>query len=356
MDMTPLIGVLMYVIGGAAGASFYLPFKRVRSWAWESYWMIYTVTALLVVPWVLAFFMSPNVISVLRAAPWETLGLCFLFGAMWGAGGLTWGLMIRYLGVGLGVAIGCGLCAAVGTLVPPYFLGEFSTLVGKPSGPATLTAWLIGVGVSLLGIILTGAAGMSKEGELSEEEKKATVAEFSFTRGILVAIFSGVMSAGMAFGLNTAKEVIVPLAKTTAPVTHPLWAGLPGLVVVLLGGFTVNFIWCLILNVKNRTGSDYLKAGVPLLANLVFAALAGALWYSQMVFYTMGDSKIGKFSFSGWSVFMSSQIIFSTLWGIALLEWKGSSRRTKKLLTAGLAVLVVSLVIIGYGNYLKPLE
>ncbi len=354
MDATPFLGVLLYVIGGLSGASFYLPFKGVKKWAWESYWLIYCVAALVVVPWALAMAMSPNVISVLRATPPKTLGLCFLFGAMWGAGGLTWGLMIRYLGVGLGVAIGCGLCAAVGTLVPPLVQNEFQDLVTKSGGVQALVALLAGVAVSLVGIVVTGAAGMSKEREMSEEQKKTGVAEFDFTKGILVAIFSGVMSAGMAFGVRTAGSVITPLAKTTNPSTPDLWAGLPGLVVILFGGFTVNVLWTLFLNFKNRTTGDYSKAEAPLAINYVLSALAGVLWYLQMVFYTMGDSKIGDYKFSGWSVFMSAQIIFSTLWGIALLEWKGSSPRTQKLLGAGLAILVLSLMVIGYGNYLKP--
>lgn len=354
MDATPFWGVLLYVTGGLAGASFYLPFKKVRNWAWESYWMIYCVTALVVVPWGLAFAKSPNVVSVLAATPWKTLLLCYLFGAMWGAGGLTWGLMIRYLGVGLGIAIGCGLCAAVGTLVPPLVQGEFNDLVAKPGGTAALAALLAGVLVSLLGIVVTGAAGISKEREMSDQQKKASVAEFHFTKGMAVAVFSGVMSAGMSFGVRTADAVIAPLALKTQPATTALWSGLPGLVVILLGGFTVNAVWTLLLNLKNRTLADYTKPQTPLAGNYLFSALAGVLWYSQMVLYTMGDSKIGAYKFSGWSVFMSAQILFSTLWGIALWEWKGTSPRTQRLLATGLAILVASLVLIGYGNYLKP--
>jgi L-rhamnose-H+ transport protein len=275
---------------------------------------------------------------------------------MWGAGGLTWGLMIRYLGVGLGMAIGCGLCAAVGTLVPPLFLGDFQELVTLPWGATTLIVWCIGVAVSLVGIVVTGAAGMSKERELSEEQKKAHVAEFNFTKGILVAIFSGVMSAGMAMGIRMGDlggtESIVKLSVKHK--TPEMWQGLPVLVVVLLGGFTVNFLWCLLLNVKNRTGGDYARLGIRFALNLIFSALAGVLWYSQMACLTIGDSKSGAFKFTGWTVFMSSQIVFSTLWGIVLLEWKGASQRTRTLLTTGLAILVVSMVIIGYGNFLKP--
>ena len=348
MTANPVLGILLYVLGGAAGASFYLPFKRVRSWAWESYWMIYCIFGLIVVPWVLAFTVSPNVIAVLMATPAGTLLKCCVFGAMWGVGGLTWGLMIRYLGVGLGLAIGCGLCAAAGTLIPPVVRGELALLAASGSGIATLA----GVAVSLAGIVVVGAAGMSKENELPDEKKKAAVAEFNFRKGLLVAVFSGIMSAGMAFGLGGGAS-IEEKALQTAPATSAAWKGMPVLVVVLLGGFVVNFAWCLYLNLKNRTGGDYARRGVPLLANHACSAFAGAIWCSQFIFFKVADTQIGPYAYAGWTVLMSSAILFSSLLGVVLGEWRGVSKRTQKLLAAGLATLVVSLVIIGYGNYLK---
>ncbi len=350
MELTanPPLGVFLYALGGLAGAVFYLPFKRVRSWAWESYWMIYAVSGLVVVPWALAAAVSPNMISVLRASPTSTLFWCYLFGAMWGVGGLTWGLMIRYLGVGLGLAMGCGICAATGTLIPPIFRGQFGSLMTSTSGIATL----IGVAVSLVGIVAVGGAGISKENELPDEKKKAAVAEFDFRKGLMVAIFSGFMSAGMSFGLGGG-AAIERLAMEIQPVRSATWKGMPVLVVVLLGGFTINFLWCLYLNIKNKTAGDYVQPGKPLFTNLSFAGLAGAIWCSQFICFKVADTRIGAYSFAGWTVLMSSAILFSTLLGIWLGEWKGVSGRTTKLLTAGLIVLVASLVIIGYGNYLK---
>ena len=184
MAVNPTLGLMLYALGGLAGAVFYLPFKKVKNWAWESYWLFYAVFGLVIVPWALAFAVSPNVIAVLKAAPGSTLFWCCVFGAMWGFGGLTWGLMIRYLGVGLGLAIGCGLCAATGTLIPPIFKCEFGQLLESSSGIAKL----VGVAVSLLGIIIVGLAGMSKEKELPEEQKKKAVAEFNFKKGLMVAI------------------------------------------------------------------------------------------------------------------------------------------------------------------------
>lgn len=347
-EASPLFGMVFYILGGLAGACFYLPFKKVKGWAWESYWLIYAVVGLIVVPWALALIVSPNVLAVLKQTPFKTLFWCYIFGAMWGVGGLTWGLMIRYLGVGLGLAIGAGLCASAGTLIPPLFRGEFGLLVSQGWGVATL----LGVLVALLGIVLTGSAGMSKERELSEEQKKATVAEFNFKKGLLVAIFSGVMSAGMAFGLGGG-QAIEDLALTVEPATVPTWKGIPVLVVVLLGGFTINFFWCLYLNMKNKTTGDYARKEAPLLGNFVFAGLAGFIWCLQFITYKVADAKIGQYAFAGWTVFMSSMIIFSSLLGIGLGEWNGVSVRTKRLLGASLVVLVLALAIIGYGNYLK---
>lgn len=343
------LGLVIFTLGGLAGAVFYLPFKKVKQWAWESYWFVYAVVGLIVVPWVLALSTSPNVLSVLKAAPASTLLRCFLCGAMWGVGGLTWGLMIRYLGVGLGLAMGCGLCSATGTLIPAIVQEDkreflLNTLPGHVS--------LLGVLVSIAGIVLVGLAGMSKEGELPEEAKKKAVAEYSFKKGILVAFFSGIMSAGMSFGLQGG-AAIEKLAGTTAPVTSGAWRGMPVLVVVLLGGFVVNGLWCLYLNAKNKTLGDYTKSGAPILANLFFAGLAGAVWCSQFICFKTGEPNMGHMAYVGWAVLMASMILFSTLLGIALGEWNGTSAKTRGLLAAGLLLLLGSSVVTGYSGKLQ---
>jgi L-rhamnose-H+ transport protein len=344
----PALGVLIFALGGLAGAVFYLPFKKVKNWAWESYWFIYAVFGLVVVPWVLALSTSPNVISVLKQAPGQTLLKCFACGAMWGVGGLTWGLMIRYLGVGLGLAIGCGLCSATGTLIPPIIEGHINSLYGTPSANATL----VGVFVSLAGIVLVGMAGMSKENELPEEVKKKAVAEYNFKKGILVACFSGIMSAGMSFGLQGGAS-LEKLALSIAPVTSTAWRGMPVLVVVLLGGFAVNGIWCLYLNAKNKTTGDYTKKDTPLLGNIIFAGLAGAIWCSQFICFKTGEPQMGQTAYIGWAVLMASAILFSTLLGIFLGEWKGTSSRTRGLLALGLVLLLSSTVVAAYSGKLS---
>jgi len=343
----PALGILIFTLGGLAGAVFYLPFKKVKSWSWECYWLVYALFALLLVPWTLAMIESPNTVSVLRAAPSSELIYCYLCGAAWGFGGLTWGLMIRYLGVGLGLAIGCGLCSAAGTLIPKIITGKFGELLQPGAGITSLA----GVIVSITGIVLVGLAGMSKEKELPEEVKKKSVAEYNFGKGMMVAVFSGLMSAALGFGL-VGGQTMEKLALTTAPITPMAWKGMPVLVVALMGGFTVNFLWCLFLNAKNKTFGDYTKAGAPIVANLVFAGVAGAIWTCQFVAFKTGEPQMGNQAYVGWAVLMASSIMFSGLLGIILGEWKGTSGKTRGLLFAGLAVLLVSAFIAAYSGKL----
>lgn len=346
----PAVGIVIFMLGGLAGAIFYMPFKKVTGWAWESYWLVYALFGLLIVPWILAFTMSPNVLDVLREAPRSELWYCYLCGAAWGLGGLTWGLMIRYLGVGLGLAMGCGICSAAGTLIPPMLKGSdaISAMFTTSGGQVSVLAALI----SVAGIVFVGMAGMSKENELSDEQKKKTVAEFNFKKGIIAVLFSGLMSSAMSFGLQGGGQTEA-LALEIAPVSSMAWKGMPVLVIVLLGGFTVNFVWCVLLNFKNKTTGDYIRPEGPvLMANLFFAGLAGAVWCSQFICFKTGEPQMGDTSYIGWAVLMASQILFSQLLGLSLGEWKGTSSKTIRLLVTGLVLLMVSAVAAGLSGYL----
>ena len=344
----PALGVLIFALGGLAGAVFYLPLTRVREWAWESYWLIYAVAGLLVVPVALAVATSPNLVAVLKAAPSRELAYCYVCGAMWGVGGLTWGLMIRYLGVGLGLALGCGITSAAGTIVPRLLAGDIGRLLEPGAGIVSF----IGVLVSLAGIVMVGLAGMSKERELPDEEKRKSVAEFDFAKGIRSAVFSGLMSSAMGWGL-VGGPTIQSLAQTTSPVTSPTWSGMPVLVVVLLGGLTVNLAWCLYLNVRNRTTGDYVKRTAPRAANVALAALAGAIWCSQFICFKTGEPAMGTTAYVGWALLMACQILFSSLIGAFFLgEWRATGRRTRALLAVGLVLLILTAVLSGYSGYL----
>jgi L-rhamnose-H+ transport protein len=246
--------------------------------------------------------------------------------------------MIRYLGFGLGLAMGCVLCSAAGTLIPPMLKGgdAIANMFTTPSGQVSVLAAL----VSVAGIVFVGMAGMSKENELSEEAKKKAVAEFNFKKGIIAVLFSGLMSSAMSFGLQGGTQTEA-LSLEISPVSSMAWKGMPVLVIVLLGGFTVNFIWCVLLNLKNKTAGDYIRPEGPvLMANLFFAAVAGAIWCSQFICFKTGEPQMGDTSYIGWAVLMASQILFSQLLGLSLGEWKGTSSKTVRLLVIGLALLI----------------
>lgn len=396
MNPNPALGVLFHWLGGLASGSFYVPYKGVKHWAWETYWLAGGFFSWIIAPWILALFLTRDLFAVLGQAPGSALFWAFFFGLLWGVGGLTFGLTMRYLGLSLGMAVVLGLCAAFGTLMPPIFRGQFMTLVvGTSSGRVIL----FGIFVCLAGITAAGLAGISKERVMSPEQQKAAIQEFDLRKGIGVALLSGVMSACFAYGLTAGDPIKV---LTVQHGTAKLWQGLPVLVVVLVGGFLTNFIWCLILLTRNQTGYQFFSSQIrrdgyndepiletaldapsrevvehidpaqpahtqaavmerpaalplvraPMLRNYLLCALAGTTWYFQFFFYTMGESQMGRYGFSSWTLHMASIIIFSSLWGIGFKEWRGAGVRAGSLLTLALFLLVASTVIVGYGNYL----
>jgi len=347
------LGVFLHSVGGFAAGSFYIPFKKVRNWAWESYWLICGFFAWIVVPLVVAFLVVPGLTGVLqevlRGPDASSIFYSYVFGLLWGVGGLTFGLSVRYLGMSLGYAIALGFCAVFGTIVPPIYQGRFIDLLNTASGLTMLG----GVAICLVGIAICGWAGMCKEKVLSAEQKKATIEEFHFTKGIFVAIFAGVMSACMAFGIAAGK----PIAKLAVEAgTGKSLQNSVVFVVILLGGFTTNLLWCVFLNIKNRSGRNYVDAkGAPLVNNYAFSAFAGITWYLQFMFYGMGTTRMGRYDFSSWTIHMAFIIVFSNVWGLILREWKGSSRRTLCIITCGILVVFSSTIIVGTGNYLAAI-
>ena len=385
MGANPLLGIVYHWIGGFASATNFIPFRGIKRWSWEIYWIIQGVAAWLIAPSAFAWLLIPHLSAVLHRAysqhPRDVL-FAVLFGALWGVGGLTFGLAIRYLGIALGYAIALGLSTFFGTLVPPIYHGQLGTIASVRSGQTIL----VGVFVCLVAVGINGMAGLSKEREITPEEKaEAGERDFSFAKGVLIAVLAGFMSSFFAYGLDAgspiaavAKEDLVAAGRSV------VFQNLPVLIVVLWGGFLTNFVWSVLLIVRNRsvgqftgepglnpmravaTSGDTLAGFAPpdvaglvklssttLIRNYIFAALAGVIWYFQFFFYSMGQTKMGRYEFSSWMLHMASIILFATLWGVVLREWTGTSRRTKTLVTAGLILLMASTLVVGYGDYLQ---
>jgi hypothetical protein len=504
----PFLGVFLHWCGGLASGSFYVPYKGVKKWSWETYWLVGGFFSWIICPWAFAYFMTNDLFGVLKQQSSSTLAWTYFFGMLWGFGGLTYGLTMRFLGLSLGTGVALGYCAAFGTLVPPifkaltpnFFVFASSASIVEVAKSNSGKVTLAGVGICLLGIAIAALAGFTKEQEMPAEQKQKSIKEFSFKKGIAVATFCGIMSACFAFALQSGKsinvaslkagyihgaaeagihvaespeiptanldqfaagldaasfglnadkkldfagiiadvetnsafaaKIIATYSKSTDEVgqrvatyassfaavstnaastikglgdfsekelavniasaggdiasmhkRYSIWTGLPALPVLLLGGFTTNFIWCVLLNFKNRSGYQYLASHVkaehahhggtgsgehgpadvaaggsvtdlkiPVLGNYLFSALAGTTWYFQFFFYTMGATQMVPYDFASWTLHMSSIIIFATMWGWIFHEWKGSSKKAHLLIAGGIATLVLSTVVIGLGT------
>ena len=338
--MNTLIGLLIIAIGSFGQSSSYVPIKKVDRWSWESFWLVQGIFAWLVFPLLGALLAIPAGSGLMEL--WGAGGAlpATVYGVLWGVGGLTFGLSMRYLGVSLGQSIALGTCAGFGTLFPALFAGK-DLLQGDG------LMLLVGVCITLAGIAVIGYAGSLRSVNMSEEEKRAAVKDFALTKGLLVALLAGVMSACFALGLDAGAPI---KEAALAGGVAPLYAGLPVIFLVTLGGFLTNAVYCIRQNVKNKTGREYLSVPARVLVNnVLFCALAGVLWYSQFFGLEMGKSFLTGspvLTAFSWSILMSLNVTFSNVWGILLKEWKGCGGRTIGILILGLAVLIASIIVV----------
>jgi L-rhamnose-H+ transport protein len=358
-----ILGVIFHFIGGFASGSFYMPFKKVKGWSWESFWIVGGLFSWLIVPPIAAYLTIPGFAEIISGASSKILGTVFFMGLLWGIGGLMYGFGVRYLGMSLGNSVILGFCSAFGSLIPAIYYNYVPT-EGKENQTIshmlsnTGGQWVLaGVLVCILGIAICGRAGMMKEKNLTTEAKQASVKEFSLVKGLIIATISGILSAFFNFGIEAGKPM-AEIANASWKLAHPLEEGNflfqnnVIFVVILWGGLTTNFIWCMILNARNKTFGDYTNKKTPLSKNYLFSALAGTTWFLQFFFYGMGESKMGNGA-SSWILHMSFIILVANMWGIYLKEWKGVSSKTKTTIALGILTIIASVFIVGYGNSLS---
>jgi len=364
--MEVILGVIFHFIGGFASGSFYIPYKKVKGWAWESFWIVGGLFSWLIVPPIAAWLTVPHFGDIIASTSGGVIAMTYIFGLLWGIGGLTYGLGVRYLGVSLGSTIILGLCSVFGALVPAVYY-EFAPKEGKDSvGILASHQWgqlvLLGILICVIGIIICGRAGTLKERDLAKEgNANVDNKDYKFGLGIVVAIISGVLSACFAFGIDAGADM-ANVANNAWRLSQHITDGQNFLyknnvtyVVILWGGLTTNFVWCMILNARNKTFGDYTNPKTPLLKNYIFSALAGTTWFLQFFFYGMGESKLGNGA-SSWILHMAFIILIANAWGLVLKEWKGVSKKAKSVLVAGILTIILSVVLVGYGNNLKDKE
>jgi L-rhamnose-H+ transport protein len=357
--MGAILGVIFHFIGGFASGSFYIPYKKVKGWSWESYWIVGGICSWLIVPPLAAFLTIPDFGSIISSTDGNTLFWTYFMGLLWGIGGLTYGLGVRYLGVSLGSSVILGLCSVFGSIIPSIYY-YFNPTAGKDTiHDLVSTDWgrmvLLGLFVCVIAIVICGKAGGMKDKDLAGEVKDSND-EFQLGKGLILATISGVLSACFSFGIEAGSSM--------SQVANEIWVTEnPGqgeflfrnnvvYVVILWGGLTTNFIWCMYLNAKNKSFGDYTNKETPLLKNYIFSAVAGTTWFLQFFFYGMGESKLGNGP-SSWILHMAFIILVANSWGLVLKEWKGVSKKTLTTIAVGIATIILSVLIIGYGNSLK---
>ena len=358
--MQVLLGVIFHFIGGFASGSFYMPYKKVKGWHWESFWIVGGLFSWLIVPPLAAWLTIPGFWDIIKNESVSVLASTYTMGLLWGIGGLTYGLGVRYLGVALGSSIILGLCSVFGAIIPSIYYYYTPTKGKDTIADLFGTQWglfvLLGLLICVIGIIICGKAGAMKDKDLHGAKTDASGSEFKVGIGLFVAIVSGVLSACFSFGIEAGTSMGI-LANDNWKLLHPgegefLYRNNVIFVVILWGGLTTNLIWCLILNARNKTFGDYTNQKTPLLKNYLLCALGGTMWFLQFFFYGMGESRLGNDA-SSWILHMAFIILVSAMWGFAFREWKGVQRTTLRTIVLGIATIILAVVLVGYGNALS---
>jgi L-rhamnose-H+ transport protein len=369
--MNALLGIIFHSIGGGASGSWYMPYNWVKKWRWEVYWIVGGIFSWLIMPLLAVLLTIPNWQGILQDTQGNVLLNTYIMGLLWGIGGLTYGLAIRYLGMSLGNSVLLGITSVVGSLGLPVLrnvpgLAEiipaglsFTDLFGSTGGRIVL----LGILILLAGIILSGRAGIKKDHDLGMV-KDGVNSEFKLSKGLMIAIVSGVLSAFFSFGIDTGKEMAAAARSLAVEQSYPFITQTSGgfkylfenniiFFVILWGGLTTNLIWSTVLILKNKTGGDFVDKKTPLVRNYLFCALAGTTWFLQFFFYGMGETKIGNGA-SSWTLHMATIILTANLWGFYRKEWKGVSKRTNNMILLGIAAILLSVIVIGVAKWLYP--
>lgn len=347
MNLTIFTGLLLISAGAFSAGSFAIPFGKIREWKWETYWFIYSFGAYVLFPLAACIIFIPDFRTIYKTVPSEILTRVFLLGAIYGIGNLSFGLSLRYLGISLGYALSLGLILAIGTLIPPLIDGRLKIMIDSSGGNLLIA----GVAVAVCGIALSGIAGYLKDKRISQNVNQNANPEFNFIKGLFAAVLVGITGSAMSLGMEQGRPVADYFEKSGV---DPLFTTIPVMLVLLSGTLVTTIIWCLYLGIKNRSLNDYLKCGTQkaLAGNYLFALSAGFLWFMQFIFYGMGKSKMGPFTFTSWGILVGLTIVFATLWGLYRKEWKGVSIRVYTLMVLSMIIIIISSYLIGVSGSL----
>ncbi len=342
MSINIIFGLLLIASGAFTSGSFAVPFGKIKGWNWETYWMVYSLGAYIILPWLACFIFSPGFVQIIGSAQHSTLITVFLLGAVYGIGNLAFGLSLRYLGLSLGYALALGLMLAIGTLIPPLIDGRLKLMMQGSGG----TLLFIGIAVACLGIALSAWSGILKDKQISDAKKQESIGEFNLVKGIMAAVLVGITGSAMSLAF----EQGLPIAEIAGKQgVDPLYVTMPVLLIMLSGTFVTTIVWCGYLGYRNHSLVNYVKSESSrrLTFNYLFGLLAGLLWFSNLILFGMGKSKMGPFTFTSWGILMALTIVCATIWGLIRREWKGASLKVYVLMIFSLLIIIAASFLIG---------
>ena len=343
----PFLGTGLHAIGGVSAASCYTPFEKVKKWPWDIFWIVQALFAWLVMPVVIGYLTVPDLFEVLWQSPSHSFWAAFILGAIYGFGGLSFGLAIRNIGYSLTYTIAIGISAVFGTVIPMMINGKLIEYFTMTGGGIVLT----GMTISIIGVMLCGKAGFMKEKNLTDTGERSDTG-FNIRKGLTLALIAGILSGVWGISL----EMGNPISEIAARHGAGLFEGNAKLLVSSLGCLLTNLTWFTIVAVRNGSISllyNVNRTGKKVYVNnLGLSALTGMLWYGQFFFYGLGHVEMGRFRFASWVLHMTMLIFFSYIIGIIMKEWKEVKTKTYVILILALLILTCSFILISYGSYL----
>ena len=334
------LGIAVISISGIFNGIFALPLKHSREWRWENSWLLFEFFGLLILPWGLAISFVPNLWEVFARTPSHVLLIPLGFGLLLGIAQVMYGLGIVSVGIGVTIAVVSGVSCVVGALIPLIVLHSGDLF--RPQG----ILLMVGMVILVVGLVLYGVAGHRRDREQLGDAAPVRQFEWGFGTGLAVCIFTGTLGSSINLGFAFSGGIIhtsLLLGGNSVTSTYAVWA------LLFAASFIPNLTYCSYLLFRNHGWSLYVgsRKGTEATICLGMALIS----FAGFVIYGIGAMTMGKYGTSlGWTLFVAVTIIASSLAGHLTGEWKGTSQKTRWLLTAAVVVILVSVAVLDLGG------
>jgi L-rhamnose-H+ transport protein len=329
--LAPLIGFCLLLLAGIFSASFTVPMKLNRQWAWENTWLAWSLQALVVLPLVVTLSTIPHLSQVYAEIGWTSLCTALALGVGWGAAQVMFGIAVDSIGIALAFSIVPGMSVAVGSLIPLFYLHADRLL--SRSGALII----LGVALAVCGVVVCAIAGSRREGI-----QKTVRTGRGFLSGLLIALFSGIGAAmvnlGLAFGSS-----LITVARVHG--ANPIWAPNVIWLPIMVSGSIPNIVYCLYLLRRNGTARLFREHRIGI--SLLRTSLMAGMWFASMILYGAVIGKLGGWGIVvAWPLFMTTIMITAGILGVVTGEWRHAGYRPVRIQMLGMACLITAIFVL----------